>query len=52
MTIREFQEIIRKTYYDRDAARGLAATFMWLVEEVGELARALQNEDACAGESR
>lgn len=46
MTIAEFQEIIRRTYHDRDAGRGSAATFMWLVEEVGELARALQNEDA------
>ncbi len=41
MTIAEFQEIIRRTYHDRDAGRGSAATFMWLVEEVGELARAL-----------
>ncbi len=46
MTIGEFQEIIRKTYHERDAGRGMARTFMWLVEEVGELARALQNEDA------
>ncbi len=45
MTIREFQDLIRQTYHDRDAARGLPATFMWLVEEVGELARALQNDD-------
>ncbi len=41
MTIAEFQEIIRRTYHDRDSGRGSAATFMWLVEEVGELARAL-----------
>jgi NTP pyrophosphatase (non-canonical NTP hydrolase) len=45
VTIGEFQEIIRRTYHDRDAGRGSAATFMWLVEEVGELARALQDED-------
>lgn len=45
MTIAEFQEIIRRTYHDRDAGRGTAATFMWLVEEVGELARALQDSD-------
>jgi NTP pyrophosphatase (non-canonical NTP hydrolase) len=45
VTIAEFQEIIRRTYNDRDAGRGDAATFMWLVEEVGELARALQDSD-------
>lgn len=43
MTIRQFQEIIRDTYHDRDAGRGMPLTFLWLVEEVGELARALQN---------
>jgi NTP pyrophosphatase (non-canonical NTP hydrolase) len=42
MTIAEFQNIIRQTYHDRDAGRGMPRTFMWLVEEVGELARALQ----------
>ncbi|MCD6350624.1 MAG: nucleotide pyrophosphohydrolase [Armatimonadetes bacterium] len=45
MTIAQFQEIIRQTYHERDAGRGLPKTFMWLVEEVGELARALQNDD-------
>ncbi|MGC9317756.1 MAG: MazG nucleotide pyrophosphohydrolase domain-containing protein [Armatimonadota bacterium] len=45
MTIREFQRIIDETYGQRDAERGLERTFMWLVEEVGELARALQSED-------
>ena len=48
MTIAEFQQLIRDIYYERDSARGLAATFMWLVEEVGELARALQNNDTDA----
>ncbi|MBC7288051.1 MAG: nucleotide pyrophosphohydrolase [Armatimonadetes bacterium] len=45
MTIAEFQQIIRDVYFERDAGRGLAATFMWLIEEIGELARALQNRD-------
>lgn len=43
MTIREFQQLIERIYYDRDSSRGLAPTFMWLVEEVGELARALRS---------
>ncbi len=32
---------MRKAFYERDKARGLYATFTWLVEEVGELAEAL-----------
>jgi NTP pyrophosphatase (non-canonical NTP hydrolase) len=51
MTIAEFQKIIRHTYHDRDATRGLPATFMWLIEEIGELARALQNGDRAAAET-
>jgi len=42
MTIEEFQKAIDDTYGARDAERGLQGTFMWLVEEVGELARALR----------
>jgi NTP pyrophosphatase (non-canonical NTP hydrolase) len=36
----EFQDVIARTYAQRDAARGLPATVAWLAEEVGELARA------------
>ena len=42
MQISEFQRLIERTYYDRDKARGLGGTFMWFVEEVGELATALR----------
>ena len=41
MRLREFQQVIDETYGDKDRARGLAATFLWFSEEVGELARAL-----------
>ena len=41
MRIREFQELISRTYEKRDRQRGTPATFMWFVEEVGELATAL-----------
>lgn len=44
MQIGEFQELMRKTYFERDAARGAGRTFMWFVEEVGELATALREE--------
>lgn len=42
MQIREFQELINGMYSDRDRERGSAATFLWLSEEVGELAAALR----------
>ncbi|MEL6897235.1 MAG: MazG nucleotide pyrophosphohydrolase domain-containing protein [Planctomycetota bacterium] len=32
-------------YYEKDVARGIDGTFMWLMEEVGELARALRGDD-------
>lgn len=41
MQISEAQKLIKRVYYDRDSERGLYATFTWLVEEVGELARAI-----------
>jgi NTP pyrophosphatase (non-canonical NTP hydrolase) len=45
MHIREFQDFIRRKYYPTDSARGTPATFMWFVEEVGELATALAGKD-------
>ncbi|HDZ22594.1 hypothetical protein LCGC14_0660740 [marine sediment metagenome] len=45
MTIREFQKFIHKQYYPRDSERGTPGTFMWFVEEVGELASALAGDD-------
>lgn len=45
MDMAQFQSIINRTYGERDALRGLEPTFMWLVEEVGELARALRGGD-------
>ena len=38
----DFQALIRKMYFDKDEARGIDGTFMWLMEEVGELAAALR----------
>ncbi|HOD82202.1 MAG: MazG nucleotide pyrophosphohydrolase domain protein [Planctomycetes bacterium ADurb.Bin126] len=45
MTIRDFQEFIRNQYYSTDSARGTPGTFLWFVEEVGELASALAGKD-------
>jgi len=38
--IREFQNSIRQIYLARDAKRGPDRTFLWFLEEVGELTRA------------
>ena len=46
MRIREFQRLIETTYKDKDARRGLAWTYAWFVEEVGELGAALREGDA------
>lgn len=42
LTVSAFQQLIRTRYLATDAARGVPGTFMWFVEEVGELATALQ----------
>ena len=45
MHLREFQRLIEDQYGQKDGARGIAATFVWFVEEVGELARAVKGTD-------
>ena len=45
MHINEFQKIISQKYEKRDRQRGIPGTFMWFIEEVGELATALASED-------
>jgi NTP pyrophosphatase (non-canonical NTP hydrolase) len=32
-------------YFEKDVARGVEGTFMWLMEEVGELSSALRSND-------
>ncbi len=43
VTLAEFQQLIREMYLRKDVARGVEGTFMWLMEEMGELASALRN---------
>ena len=38
----DLQALIAKMYSSKDEARGVDGTFMWLMEEVGELAAALR----------
>lgn len=42
MDLSAFQDLMARTYGERDAARGRAATVAWLAEETGELARAVR----------
>lgn len=41
-SIRQLQQLIRETYDQKDRRRGIEGTFMWFMEEVGELSAALR----------
>lgn len=42
MTVKDFQKKVEQIYFQRDAARGVDGTFVWFVEEVGELAKEIR----------
>jgi NTP pyrophosphatase (non-canonical NTP hydrolase) len=42
MDLTELQDVIERTFGDRDRARGVPSTVAWLAEEVGELAQAVR----------
>jgi NTP pyrophosphatase (non-canonical NTP hydrolase) len=44
-TIAQFQNHIRERYEKVDRERGTPKTFLWFIEEVGELATALNGDD-------
>jgi NTP pyrophosphatase (non-canonical NTP hydrolase) len=46
--LRDFQQLMRATYGERDRARGVPATVAWLTEELGELAQAVRKGDRAA----
>ncbi len=41
-TLARLQQVIAELYGDKDQRRGIEGTFMWLMEEVGELSAALR----------
>jgi len=43
VSLRDLQKLIREMYLEKDQARGVDGTFMWLMEEMGELASALRD---------
>jgi NTP pyrophosphatase (non-canonical NTP hydrolase) len=44
MTLAELQQRIRDLFGAKDARRGVEGTFMWFMEEVGELSAALRDQ--------
>jgi NTP pyrophosphatase (non-canonical NTP hydrolase) len=42
VTLAELQRLIRATFGEKDGRRGRDGTFMWFMEEIGELAAALR----------
>ena len=42
LTLADLQSLIARLYARKDSARGVDGTFMWFMEEVGELASALR----------
>jgi NTP pyrophosphatase (non-canonical NTP hydrolase) len=45
LTLAEFQRYISQRFEKVDRERGSAKTFLWFIEEVGELATALNGDD-------
>src|SRR5262245_4318191 len=43
LTLPQLQQLIRELYGAKDSRRGVEGTFMWFMEEVGELSAALRN---------
>jgi NTP pyrophosphatase (non-canonical NTP hydrolase) len=46
VSLSDLQALIRRMYFEKDQARGIEGTFLWLMEEVGELATALRGGTA------
>ena len=42
VSLGQFQKLISEMYLEKDRARGVDGTFMWLMEEIGELAASLR----------
>ncbi len=43
MKISDFQDLLKELYLQNDLNRGVNSTFIWLVEEIGELATILNS---------
>jgi len=45
MEVSEFQNLMRKLYFHQDSERGIKGTYIWLVEEIGELASLIKEQN-------
>lgn len=45
ISLSQFQSLIRTMFYEKDQSRGIEGTFMWFMEEVGELSSALRENN-------
>jgi len=45
LTLTQFQSVIRTMFFEKDQSRGIEGTFMWFMEEVGELSSALRENN-------
>lgn len=45
LTLSQFQSVIHTMFFEKDQSRGIEGTFMWFMEEVGELASALRENN-------
>jgi NTP pyrophosphatase (non-canonical NTP hydrolase) len=45
MSLKNAQQLMLRLYGERDRRRGVEDTFMWLVEEIGELSEAVRKRD-------
>jgi len=43
MRITDFQGLIKDLYFRQDYRRGIKATYIWLIEEIGELAKIIND---------
>jgi NTP pyrophosphatase (non-canonical NTP hydrolase) len=45
MKISDFQNLIKNLYLQNDLERGVRSSFIWLIEEIGELATLLNSKN-------
>ncbi|MDH5806678.1 MAG: MazG nucleotide pyrophosphohydrolase domain-containing protein [Candidatus Methanomethylicaceae archaeon] len=46
MDLKDIQDLMLRLYGKRDKERGIEGTFVWLVEEIGELSKAIRKKDS------
>lgn len=45
MEMKDFQKLMSELYGVKDRNRGMERTFLWVIEEIGELVRAVKSGD-------